>query len=113
MFGMGATSAPLQVLQPQPSFEELQRVAAQVQQLLLAGHRLEALRQAHNIPLPITYHCYGIGLAWLGLEFNSKVLRHWPMNHANIGLDIDRPVGGGTPMLSHRFCWDVIEHVMA
>ena len=35
------------VLQPQPSFEELQHTAAHMQQLLMAGHRLEALRQAY------------------------------------------------------------------
>lgn len=34
------------VLQPQPSFEELQHTAAHLQQLLMAGHCLEALRQA-------------------------------------------------------------------
>ena len=39
------------VLQPQPSFEELQHTAAQVQQLLMAGHRLEALRQACSMRL--------------------------------------------------------------
>ena len=55
MFGSVPGSASLQVLQPQPSFEELQHVAAQVQQLLLAGHRLEALRQAHKALLSSLY----------------------------------------------------------
>lgn len=35
------------VLQPQPGSEEMQRTAAHVQRLLMAGHRLEALRQAY------------------------------------------------------------------
>ena len=39
------------VLQPQPSFEELQHTAVQLQQLLMAGHRLEALRQAYSTVL--------------------------------------------------------------
>ena len=41
----GATNMSSLVMQPQPSFEELQHTAAQTQQLLMAGHRLEALRQ--------------------------------------------------------------------
>lgn len=44
-FGLGTAAVQAQVLQPQPSFEEMQHVATQVQQLLVAGHRLEALRQ--------------------------------------------------------------------
>lgn len=46
MTTFGATSVSLLVLQLQPSFEELQHTAAETQQLLMAGHRLEALRQA-------------------------------------------------------------------
>ena len=42
----GATDVPSLLLQLQPSFEELQHTAAHIQQLLMAGHRLEALRQA-------------------------------------------------------------------
>ena len=48
-FGAGAAltspSAPGGVLQGQSSFEDLQRVAGQVQQLLMGGHVPEALRQ--------------------------------------------------------------------
>lgn len=45
------------VLQPQPGFDEMQHTAAHVQQLLMAGHRLEALRQAYlALLLP---GCYG------------------------------------------------------
>lgn len=44
-FGMADVSSL--VLQPQPSFEELQHTAAHMQQLLMAGHRMEALRQAY------------------------------------------------------------------
>ena len=46
MTPFGATDVSALVLQPQPSFEQLQHTAAQTQQLLMAGHRVEALRQA-------------------------------------------------------------------
>ena len=45
-FGTLAEGLSLDVLQPQPGFGDQQQAANQMQQLLMAGHRLEALRQA-------------------------------------------------------------------
>ena len=43
--GSGGNSLPSEVLQPQPACDELQQAALQMQQLLMAGHRLQALKQ--------------------------------------------------------------------
>ncbi len=43
-FGGSAQGVSSQVLQPLPGFGDLQQAAGQMQQLLMAGHRLEALR---------------------------------------------------------------------
>lgn len=51
MNAFGAVDVSSRVLQPQPGFEEMQRTAAHVQRLLMAGHRLEALRQACLCPV--------------------------------------------------------------
>jgi len=45
-FGGSAQGVSSEVLQPLPGFGDLQQAAGQMQQLLMAGHRLEALRQA-------------------------------------------------------------------
>ena len=45
-FGESAQGVSSGVLQPLPGFGDLQQAAGQMQQLLMAGHRLEALRQA-------------------------------------------------------------------
>ena len=44
--GFGVPGLVSGVLRPQPDFGDLQQAANQMQQLLMAGHRLEALRQA-------------------------------------------------------------------
>lgn len=46
VFGGSAQGVSSEVLQPLPGFGDLQQAAGQMQRLLMAGHRLEALRQA-------------------------------------------------------------------